>query len=93
MQRQTYYNKPSIRENGHLSSSWIHQKFYGPKQPSPGRPTFITVTKAGNLRIMYQENENRFADIRAELETLSGLGGTLTHASMCVDKDESAGIS
>ena len=93
MRCQSQYHEPPIRDqNGHRSLKSNKQNFYGPRQPLPSNRALITVTKAGTLRTIYQDKDSRFAEIRTDLESPTGPSGTLSHASLCVEKAGGTGI-
>ena len=57
----------------------------GPHNPNQ-KPALVAVTRGGMIRLMYQEKNLRWQDVRTELDSISSSSGLLSHAAMTADK-------
>lgn len=76
---------PAVKEAG----QWIHKcslhKLMGPHNPNQ-KPALVAVTRGGMIRLMFQEKNLRWQDVRTELDSISTSSALLSHAAMTADK-------
>ncbi|KAL9130983.1 MAG: hypothetical protein Q9217_000972 [Psora testacea] len=87
--RPSFYYKPSIKTNGQWNFMCTPQKVAGPRHPLQ-RPSIVIVTKGGTIRVLYQDKDNRWQDIRADVQHLKDRSGLLSHVAMCTDGGDNA---
>ena len=57
----------------------------GPFNPS-GKSGIIAVTRGGMIRLIFQSSDNRWQDLKVEIDGMSTFSELLTHAAICPDK-------
>ena len=67
------------------SFSCNSQKGGGPLIPND-RSGFVSVTRGGTLKVVYQHGSDRWLEAKADLKELGGMSDLLTHAAVCPDK-------
>lgn len=86
----SYYYKPAMLKDGQWNFTMTQQNAYGPKPPA-SKPSLIVVTRAGTVKVIYQDKENRWHQIRSEQERPISNTGIFSHAALCVDKGNGSG--
>lgn len=64
-----------------------YTKTTGPNHPSANRNALITITTNGLLRLLFQNNSNRFEETAIELESITSSDDLITHAALCNDRN------
>ena len=57
----------------------------GPSNPS-GKVALVAVTRGGTVRLLYQNPDTAFQEVKHELDGFSTSGDLLTHATLSPDK-------
>lgn len=57
----------------------------GPHNPNQ-KPALVAVTRGGTIRLMFQEKNLRWQDVKTELDSISTSSGLLSHVAMTADK-------
>ncbi|KAH8697294.1 putative RNA polymerase II mediator complex subunit Sin4 [Talaromyces proteolyticus] len=75
---------PAFNQAAKLNGRWNYSPFQrkpiGPFHPG-GKPALACVTRVGTIKLIYQNPDNRWAEISAELKTTSQSDRILTHAA------------
>ncbi|CRG85078.1 Mediator of RNA polymerase II transcription subunit 16 [Talaromyces islandicus] len=75
---------PAFNQAAKLNGRWNYSPFQrkpiGPFHPA-GKPALLCVTRAGIIKLIYQNPDNRWTEITAELKTISQSDRILTHAA------------
>ncbi|KAF7719404.1 Uncharacterized protein PECH_004899 [Penicillium ucsense] len=75
----------AFQQAAKLNSRWAYSPFrWRPTHPShpAGKSSLITVTRAGQIRLMYQNIDGKWAEVPAELKNTGHSDRLLTHATM-----------
>ncbi|KAL9104109.1 MAG: hypothetical protein Q9163_000911 [Psora crenata] len=87
---KSFYYKPSIKTNGQWNFMCTPQKLAGPRNPLQ-KSSVVLVTRGGVIRVLYQDKDNRWQDIRADVQHVKDASGVLSHVAMCADRGDTAG--
>lgn len=71
----------AIRSNGRWTYPYFRRPPVGPFHPA-NRSALVCVTRTGQIRLLYQNPDNRWAEISAELKTSGHSDSILTHAGL-----------
>lgn len=66
--------------------SCYRHKYLGARNPYQGKAALLAVTRSGMIRVVFQGQDNKYQDFKADIESLASPLGLLTHAAMCVEK-------
>jgi len=64
----------------------IQAAVLGPSHPHHSKSAFVYVTTNGSLRVMWQQNTNKWHESHTELESIVSSDDLITHAAICSDK-------
>jgi mediator of RNA polymerase II transcription subunit 16 len=68
-----------------MNGRWAYYRYarrpLGPFHPT-GKNALVCVTRAGNVRFIYQTPDSKWAEVAAELRSAGSSSGVLTHAAM-----------
>lgn len=88
----TYHSQPAVLKDGQWSMAVTPQNAHGPKPPG-SKPALLIATKASTVKVICQDRDNRWHQIRNEQERTKSIAGLLSHAAFCVDKGNGSGES
>ena len=88
---QSYFPKPMLKTENQWNFTVSQQRFLGPRNPyqqmnNPQKSAFVAVTKSGIIRVLYQDQNNRWQDFKSESEAIASPSELLSHATMCPEK-------
>jgi mediator of RNA polymerase II transcription subunit 16 len=61
----------------------------GPSFPNPQKAALLCVTTNGLLRLLWPQNDGKWYETTAEIESVISSEDLITHASICADKSKS----
>ncbi|KAL7273205.1 Mediator of RNA polymerase II transcription subunit 16 [Rhizina undulata] len=83
--------RPAMRsENGNFKYQALRFSAYGPFHPLQGKVAAMGVTRGGTLKMWYQDPQNRYLEVTAELEGFSSSDDLFSHAAISWNKDHVA---
>ena len=87
---QTYLNRPASRKDGQWTFTVVPQASHGPKLQ---KAALFCVSRRGTVNVLYQDKDNRWAEMPMELEPSTRSTKIVTHATFCVDRTNNVGQS
>ncbi|KAI9840522.1 MAG: mediator complex subunit [Thelocarpon superellum] len=89
--RQFPVYRPAVKADDGYQYLGSSHKTMGPFHPYSvqGRSALICLTRGGAVRLLYQQVDQRWLDVKAELETLGGSIDVISHASFATEKENS----
>ncbi|KAI9671992.1 MAG: mediator complex subunit [Trizodia sp. TS-e1964] len=86
-ERQFPIYRPAFRRDGNYQYSASNAKPYGPYHPLPGKSALISLSRGGNLRLLFQQPDMKWGEVGTELESVGSSDDLFTHASFSPDQD------
>ncbi|KAH6719322.1 mediator of RNA polymeras-like protein II transcription subunit 16 [Leptodontidium sp. MPI-SDFR-AT-0119] len=87
--RPTILHGPGVKEGPIYRYEASQAPILGPCHPVHSKSAFVCVTTNGLLRVLWQQNNNKWHESHTELESIVSSDDLITHAAICPDKNGS----
>lgn len=74
-----------MKSEGHYQLSVSQYKTMGPFAPK-SRSALLCITRGGVLRLLFQQPDSRWSEVKKSMDALASSEDILSHASFCADR-------
>lgn len=74
------------KTDNHWKVSCYRHRYLGARNPYQGKAALVAVTRSGMIRVVFQGQDGRYQDFKAEPENLTSPSELLTHAAICAER-------